>query len=119
MTRVAPLTAWLLGLLLGTLDGVLGFEFPSLALGLFAVAAILLMRDTSRVAGLGGLLLGAGGLWAFVLLRGQASCAAFNAVPDQGCVAPDVTSFVLVATIAALVGIGLTLGSARRGRRSG
>jgi hypothetical protein len=115
-TRVAPLTAWLLGLLLGALDGFLGFEFPSLALGLFAVAAVLLVRDSSRAAGLGGLLLGAGGLWTFVLLRAQASCAAFNSIPNQGCVETDITPFVLLATIAALVGIGLTLGAARRSR---
>jgi hypothetical protein len=116
MTRVAPRMAWLLGLVLGVLVGFLGFEFPSLALGLFAVAAVILGRDVSRAAGLGGLLLGAGSLWIVVLVQAQARCAAFNAVPNQGCVAPDIAQFLLVAAIAAVIGIGLTLAAAR-GRR--
>lgn len=116
MTRVAPRTAWLLGLVLGALDGFLGFEFPSLALGLFAIAAILLARDASRAAGLGGLLLGAGGLWVVVLLRAQASCAAFSAGPNQECVMSDITPFLSAAAVAALLGLGLTLSAARRRR---
>ena len=116
MTRVPSRTAWLLGLVLGGLDGLLGFEFPMLVLGLFAVAAIVLVRDASRAAGLGGLLLGAGGLWTMVLLRAQASCAAFNSMPDQGCVMPDITPFLGAAAIAGLLGLGLTLTAARSGR---
>lgn len=116
MTRIRPRTAWLLGLVLGALDGFLGFEFPSLALVLFLLGAILLARDASRAAGLGGLLLGPGGLWIAVLLRAQASCAAFNASPDQGCVMPDLTPYLTAAAVATLLGLGLTLTGARARR---
>ena len=116
MTRVEPRTAWLLGLLLGVLDGFLGFEFPPLALGLLAVATIVLSRDASRAAGIGGLLLGAGGLWIAVLLHAQASCTDFNAGPGQECVMPDVTPYLGAAAVAALVGLALTLRAARGSR---
>jgi hypothetical protein len=106
-------TAWLAGLALGVLDGFLGFEFPTLALVLVILAAVLLARQRPWRAGIGGLLIGAGSLWLVVLFRAVATCRAFDAVPNQGCVMPAMDGFLIAAGVVALVGLALTAASIR------
>ena len=103
-------TAWLLGLVLGALDGFLGFEFPMLGLVLAGVAATLFVANRRGLAGIGGLLLAAGTIWAVVLVNSALSCAAFDAAPNQEChMAGDITPFVVGAGVAAAVGLGLSV----------
>ena len=115
MPRNGRGTAWLAGLVLGSLDGLVGAELPVLGLILIALAAVVLGRRGGAAA-IGGLLLGAGGIWAVILLNAVARCAAFDALPDQECVMGDVTAWVVGSIAVAAVGLGLSLAATRRGR---
>jgi hypothetical protein len=107
---------WAIGLLLGALDGFLALEVPFLGALLTLAAALLLSRVERRVAGLGGLLLGGGGVWTGFLVRAAATCAAANATPDQGCSMPDISGFVVAGMIVTIAGLALSVAAARRRR---
>jgi hypothetical protein len=114
MKTTPPRTAWLSGLLLGILNGFLLFEFPTLALVLVLASALLLTRPAAWSAGLGGLAVGVGGLWTFVLWQAQARCDAFNAVPNQGCEMPTIDGYLVAGILVAAAGLGLTIHAWRR-----
>jgi hypothetical protein len=81
------------------------------------LAAVLLARNRTGVAGGGGLLLGAGGVWVVVLAHAIEQCATENALADTECGMPDVTPYVVAAVIVAVLGLGLSTFAALRERR--
>ena len=111
--------AWAIGLLLGALDGLLAAELPVMGLVLLGLGVALNARTPTRLAGIGGLLLGFGGLWFLVLWNAMVRCAAFDALPDQGCSMPSVTGFLVIAAVPMVAGIGLTVLAIRGGSRRG
>jgi hypothetical protein len=114
MRGTPPRTARLSGLVLGVANGFLLFEFPTLALLLLLVSAVLVTRPAAWSAGLGGLALGLGGLWTVVLWSAEARCDAFNAVPNQGCEMPTIDGYLLAGLAVSAIGIGLTVIAWRR-----
>jgi hypothetical protein len=109
-----PAHPFLVGLVLGAVDGFLGFEFPVLAFVLVQVAGILFAWYGVGLRGVGGLLTGAGALWIVVLVRAAFACGRLDAQATGGCWSLDLTPYVLGAGLA--LATGLFLGSVGRGR---
>ena len=105
---------WVQGVLLGCVIGAAVLEVP--AIGLLVLLPCLLWAwiDGVRPAGMAGLLLGLGGAAALLFVAANGRCAAFNDVPNQGCTAPDVTPFLVVAAVLVAVGVVLTVLAFRR-----
>ena len=111
---------WLPGLAVGVPTGALLLEWPSLGLliGLgFALGAVVSAR---RWTAIGAELISIGLTWLGLLKLADDRCRAFDAVPGQGCVGPDLTGWVVLAVTGIVVG-GLLLTveevGSRRGRR--
>ncbi len=100
MSPIAPrsghprFTNWLAGLVAGTSSGLLVLVVPTLGVALVALGAIGVLRARPRVAGVSGLLVGIGAIIVALLIRAQMACEAFDAVPMQGCEAPDITPYL-------------------------
>jgi hypothetical protein len=105
---------WLQGVLFGSVVGAIVLEVPGLGL-LFGLLCLLWASlDGARPAGMSGLFLGLGGAMALLIGAANARCSAFNAVPDQGCTAPDATPFLVVAGVLVVLGALLTVRALRR-----
>jgi uncharacterized membrane protein len=102
------LSNWMAGLVLGVGAGVLALILP--ILGWLIVAAFLvgLIRATPRIPAIGGLFLGFGTTWLALLLRSHFECQAFNAVPGQGCLDPDIGPYLAVGAAQVAIGIVAT-----------
>ena len=110
--------SWLLGIALGLITGGAALEAGVLVLLLLVPATAWASREKARPLGLGGLILGLGAGMAGLLALANARCAASNVSgPNDysGCVAPDITPFLVVA--AALVMIGSAVSFAALIRR--
>ena len=88
---------WLAGLVMGVGGGFLVLIFPAVGVLLLGLGAIGVLRARPRMTGTSGLLVGTGAMMLAVLIQAQMACQAFDAAPDQGCEAPDVTSYVVAA----------------------
>ena len=87
---------------IGTLvAGILGAS-----IGLLAV--VLLALRPGRGASVGGLLIGLGGSWALLFLRGDLACG-------TDCIGPDLTGWYVVSAVLLAVGGVLTFRVARAG----
>jgi hypothetical protein len=102
---------WLAGLVVGAAAGFLLAALPTLGAVLvfaFAVAALL---SRTRVAALGGLLVGMPAVWLTVIGVAAARCAAFDAQPGQECAMGDVWGWVAIAVGLLAMGLVLTMRS--------
>lgn len=114
--------SWLLGLALGLIAGGAMLAAGVLALLLLAPAALWAAREKGRPLGAAGLVIGLGGGLAGLLVLANARCDASNASGPNyfsGCVAPDITPYLLVAVVLVAVGTGVSLLGLVRLRRSG
>ncbi len=103
---------WLLGIVLGLIAGVASLETGVLVLLLLVPAIAWALRERARPLGLGGLIIGLGAGMAALLALANARCAASNvsdANYSSGCVAPDITPFLVVATALVVIGAAVTL----------
>ena len=107
---------WLAGLVVGVLDGVLFFLWPTLALGLFVVFTLVAALGPSRLVAWSGGLVGAGAAWLVLLIRSVVTCDQFDALPGSECVQPDLTGWILGAVAMIVVG-GALVGIDRRHAR--
>jgi hypothetical protein len=107
---------WLQGVLFGFVVGAAILEVPGLGMLVALLCLLWATLDGTRPSGMGGLLLGLGGSMAVLIGAADARCAAFNAVPDQGCTAPDLTPDLVVAGVLVALGAVLTALSIRRSR---
>jgi hypothetical protein len=114
MTR--PRTAWLAFALLGILNSVLLLEFPPAGLLLLVLAIVGMLWRPPRGAAFAGLVTGIGGTWTGLMARVKVSCEAFNAVPGQGCEAPNIDGWVAIGAVILAIGMLVTLGVLLRGR---
>lgn len=99
--------SWLLGIVLGLIAGGAVLEAGVLALLLLVPAFVWAAREKGRPLGAGGLVIGLGAGIAGLLALASARCAAFNVSgpnDQSGCVAPDVTPYLVIAVV--LVGAG-------------
>jgi hypothetical protein len=106
---------WVQGVLFGCVIGAAVLEVPTLGLLALLLCVLWASIDGVRPAGMAGLLLGLGGAVVLLLVAANARCAAFNDAPNQGCTAPDVTPFLVVAGVLVAVGVVLTVLALRRG----
>jgi hypothetical protein len=110
-------TDWIAGLLVGGLTALLFFLFPLAAIGLAILFGIGAARTHSAWAGASGFMSGFGATWLALLIRADRACADFNAIPNQGCVAPDLTGWFVVTSAILASGSIATLEMAVRRRR--
>lgn len=109
--------SWLAGLVVGLLDGVLFFLWPTLALGLFAGFVLVAALGRSRLRAWSGGLAGAGTAWLVLLIRSVVACSQFDALPGSECVQPDLTGWVVAAAAMVVAGGALVVIDRRRARR--
>jgi hypothetical protein len=102
-------TAWLAFAMLGVLDTLLLLEFPPAGLLLLVLAIAGMVRRRPRDAALAGLLTGIGGTWTGLMVRVKVSCEAFDAVPGQGCEAPDIDGWIAIGGAILAIGVLVTL----------
>jgi hypothetical protein len=77
--------------------------WPTIGAVLFALFAIPALVSRHRAGAISGLLLGLPAAWLTLVAVANARCSAFDAAPNQGCVAPDLTGWVILA-VGLLVG---------------
>lgn len=100
-----------LGLLAGALGGLLGLTWAVPIPGLGIVPLVVGMLAPPRPFGAAGTLIGWGLMWTALFLRADAAC-------DPGsCQGPDITPWLLVATVLTGAGVGLLAVAAVRSRR--
>jgi hypothetical protein len=108
---------WLAGLLVGVVGGLVFFLFPPFGIGVLVIFGLLAAGRGNRSFGLSGLLIGVGGSWVGLLVAANARCAQFNEVPNQECVAPDLTAWFVIGGCFLVLGAVLVLLGFRAGRR--
>ncbi len=107
---------WLAGSVVGVAGGLCFWLFPALAGLLPAVVAILASRRPTRRWTLSGLLIGAGATWHVILLQAVVRCASFDSAAGQECIQPDLTPWLVVATVVVGVGLAMLVSAARQHR---
>lgn len=107
---------WLAGLVMGVSGGFLVLIFPTLGVLLIGLGVIGILRARQREAGASGLLIGIGAIILTLLVRAQMECQAFDAVPNQGCEAPDITPYVVLAGGLLVAGVLVSVVALRRRR---
>ena len=104
--------SWFAGLALGAGGGFLALEFPLLGLAILIATALIVWRRGRLGAGVGGLLVGAGGMWLALFGRVAIDCRV-----DAGCTAPDIGAAVATSVGVLAIGLGLSMLAAVRARR--
>jgi hypothetical protein len=89
---------------------------PTLGAGVALVFLAGVALTKRRSAPLAGLLVGLPGPWLLLIGNATLACQRFNEVPSQGCEAPDITTWVVVAIGLLGAGILLTLAATRKPR---
>ena len=112
-SRSGPRESLLAGLALGAIAGFLMLEFPLLGLAICLGATLAIWRKGQAIAGLGGLFVGIGGMWAALFGRVALDCRS-----DSGCAAPDIGAAVATSAIVLAVGALLSSLAAVRASRS-
>jgi hypothetical protein len=110
--------AWLAGLVVGVSGGVLTLVVPSIGWLIIVAFALPALVVGPRVAALGGLLGGVGSTWIVLLVRSSLECRAFDEVPGQGCVDPDLAPWLSFGLGMLAIGVGLTLLALADARRA-
>jgi LPXTG-motif cell wall-anchored protein len=106
--RRERLTMWLAGGAFGSVAGIavltLGTPSLYLSLALFALGFAI----SRSVALVSGAFVALGVTWLALAIRASIACEEFDRLPNAGCVAPDLTPFVLtaggIAALGALLG---------------
>jgi hypothetical protein len=88
---------WFAGLALGASAGVLLGVMPTFGVVILTAFLIPAAGSEHGRAAASGLLVGMAATWLGLVLAAEARCAAFDAGPNQGCVAPDLTGWVVLA----------------------
>jgi hypothetical protein len=113
MSRV--LRGWLSGAAVGVTAGFATLEIPSLGWLLVLAFAAPAAMSESRLASIGGLLTGLGGVWIVLLGRVALTCTATG--DELGCHAPGIESWLAVGGTILAAGLFLTILTAIRSRR--
>jgi hypothetical protein len=108
--------AWFPGLVVGVAAGFATLEFPTVGWLVVLVFAILALVAGPRLAAIGGLLTGLGGVWLVLLGRVALECR----VPDGeiGCQAPGIEPWLAAGGAMLAIGLVLTVVAAIRARPS-
>ena len=105
---------WLAGLVVGLATGLLSLELGPLGWLVAAAFALPALIVGPRVASIGGLLTGFGGIWLVLLGRVALTCR----IPDgDGCQAPGIESWLIASAVLRRAGLGLTVVAIARDRR--
>jgi hypothetical protein len=115
MSRV--LRGWLSGVTVGVTAGFATLEIPSLGWLLVLAFAAPAAMSESRLASIGGLLTGLGGVWIVLLGRVALTCTATG--DELGCQSPGIASWLAVGGAMLGAGLLLTIMAAIRARRPG
>jgi hypothetical protein len=102
--------AWLVGLVAGSLGGLLSLTWAVPVPGLGLVAIVVGCLIPPRPFGAAGALIGAGATWATLLLGASAAC------DPASCVGPDLTPWLLSSMVLVVVGTGLLVFGLLRSR---
>jgi hypothetical protein len=108
--------SWIAGLSVGGGIGLLFGVFPSLAALLFLAFVGPAVFSRHRQAAIGGLFIGIPALWLTLVAVANANCTAFDAAPNQDCIAPDLTGWGAFALSLLLVGLIASADLVRRRR---
>jgi hypothetical protein len=107
-------SGWTAGLVVGVTAGLATLEIPTLGWLLVIVFAIAAVVVGPRVAAIGGLLTGLGGVWLALLGRVALTCQA--AGDELGCHAPGIEPWLAVGGAMLAAGIALTIVAGARAR---
>lgn len=107
---------WLSGLAVGAAGGFAALEFPPV--GWFVIVGFTLPAVVvgPRIASVGGLLVGIGGVWIALLGRMALTCQATG--EDLGCHAPNLDPWLDAGAVMLAVGALLTIAAAVGARRA-
>lgn len=105
---------WLAGLVVGVAAGFWFAEWPTLGVVIAVAFALPAAISVTRLAALGGLLIGIPAMWLTVIGLATARCADFDALPGQECLMADVGPWVAVAIGMLVVGTAASVAAARR-----
>jgi hypothetical protein len=110
-------SGWIAGFVVGVTAGFATLEIPTLGWLLVVVFAIPALIVGPRVAAIGGVLTGLGGVWLVLLGRVALTCQA--AGDELGCQAPGIEPWLAVGGAMLAAGIALTIVAGARARRAG
>lgn len=105
---------WLAGLVVGVVAGFWFAEWPTLGAVIAIAFAVPAVISATRLAALGGLLIGIPAMWLTVIGLATARCADFNDQPGQECVMAAVGPWVAVAVGLLVLGTVASFAAARR-----
>lgn len=108
---------WLSGLAVGVTAGFATLEIPSLGWLLVVAFAVPAAMSGPRLAAIGGLLAGLGGVW--IALLGRVALTCTETGDELGCHAPGIESWLAVGGAMLAAGLLLTFMAAIRARRPG
>jgi hypothetical protein len=106
---------WLSGVAVGVTAGFATLEIPSLGWVLVFAFAVPAAISGPRLAAIGGLLVGLGGVWLALLGRVALTCTATG--DELGCQSPGIESWLAVGGAMLAAGLILTSLAAIRSRR--
>jgi hypothetical protein len=109
---------WIAGLAVGAAGGFLALELPILGWEVVVAFAVIAGVRGPRLPAEAGLLLGLGASWVLVLGRGMLDCRAFNEVPGQECIQPDLGPWLIAGGTMLALGVAATAHAVGRARRT-
>jgi hypothetical protein len=105
---------WLGGMTVGAAAGFASLEIPPLGWLLILAFAVPAVVVGPRIASIGGLLTGIGGIWIALLGRMGLSCQATDG--ELGCHAPDLDPWLMAGGAMLAIGLALTILATIRSR---
>ncbi len=104
---------------MGAATGMLALMGPTLGFALAILGFLLSLRDRPRLWSSGGILIGAGFAWLFLIWRATASCQTIQ-TPNyySECRPPDVSPYIAAAIAFIVIGSVLLLVASVRQRRA-
>lgn len=108
---------WLSGVAVGVTAGFATLEIPSLGWLLVVAFALPAALVGPRLAAIGGLLAGVGGVWIVLIGRVALTCTATDG--ELGCHAPGIEPWLAVGCAMLAAGLLLTIMAAIRSHRPG
>ena len=105
---------WLSGLTVGVTAGFASLEVPPLGWLLVVAFAVPAAIGGSRIASIGGLLAGIGGVWITLIGRMALTCQATG--DELGCHAPGLEPWLIAGVVMLSIGLILTVVATIRSR---